>query len=274
MGVGTLILGESGTGKSSSLRNFSEGDVFVIRAINKPQPFKNHIRSIVSDDYSDIKKTMKTAKEKIIVIDDAQYLMSNEFMRRATERGYDKFTEIAQGFWDLINSINDLDDDVRVYIMAHVERDANGNEKIKTIGKMLDEKITVEGMFTIVLKTNVTDGNYSFITQNNGHDTTKSPMGMFNSYAIDNDLKYVDEKICNYYEIGNFKSDEEIKKADEEAAKPEIEKPEKRGRRSRSKDNKSTDSTGQDEQIPEKQEADQEAAGDVQPPKRRRRKAE
>lgn len=274
MGVGTLILGESGTGKSSSLRNFSEGDVFVIRAINKPLPFKNHIRSIVSDDYSDIKKAMKTAKEKIIVIDDAQYLMSNEFMRRATERGYDKFTEIAQGFWDLINSINDLDDDVRVYIMAHIERDANGNEKIKTIGKMLDEKITVEGMFTIVLKTNVTDGNYSFITQNNGHDTTKSPLGMFNSYAIDNDLKYVDEKICNYYEIGNFKSDEEIKKADEEAAKPEIEKPEKRGRRSRSKADKSVDSTGQDEQTPEKQEADQEAAGDVQPPKRRRRKAE
>lgn len=234
MGVPILILGESGTGKSASLRNFSKDDLKVINVANKPLPFKNKFESVSSDDYRTIIKELKTTKKKVIVIDDAQYLMANEFMRRATERGFDKFTEIAQNFWNLVNTVKDLPNDVTVYFLAHIERDANGNEKIKTIGKLLDEKITVEGMFTIVLKTNVTDGVYSFLTQNSGHDTVKSPIGMFPSYAIDNDLKYVDEKIRNYYELGEFLTDEEIAEIDEAVKKDDIpikeEKP-KRGRR-------------------------------------------
>ena len=239
MGIPVLILGESGTGKSASLRNFKPDDLKVINVANKPLPFKNKIESVATDDYRTIIKELKLNKKKVAVIDDAQYLMANEFMRRATERGFDKFTEIAQNFWSLVNMIKDLPSDQVVYFLAHIERDANGNEKIKTIGKLLDEKITVEGMFTIVLKTNVTDGVYSFITQNSGHDTVKSPIGMFPSVVIDNDLKYVDEKIRNYYEIGEFLTDDEIAEIDEAAKKDDIpidDGKKKRGRRSAKKE--------------------------------------
>lgn len=225
MGLPVLVLGESGTGKSASMRNFKGNEVAVINVAGKPLPFKNKIPSETTDDYAKITRYTKELTSrgfKTIVIDDAQYLMANEFMRRATERGFDKFTEIAQNFWSLVNSCKELPNDVVVYFMAHIERDANGNEKIKTIGKLLDEKITVEGMFTIVLKTYVNDGQYSFVTQNNGHDTVKSPIGMFPSYVIDNDLKYVDEKIRNYYELGEFLTDAEIAEIDEAAKKDDI----------------------------------------------------
>lgn len=239
MAIPVLILGESGTGKSASLRNFKPDDLKVINVANKPLPFKNKFESISTDDYRKIIAGLKLNKKKVAVIDDAQYLMANEFMRRATERGFDKFTEIAQNFWSLVNMVKNLPSDQVVYFLAHIERDANGNEKIKTIGKLLDEKITVEGMFTIVLKTNVTDGVYSFITQNSGHDTVKSPMGMFPSVVIDNDLKYVDEKIRNYYEIGEFLTDEEMAEIDKAAKKDDIpieDGKKKRGRRSAKKE--------------------------------------
>lgn len=242
MAIPVLIIGESGTGKSASIRNFTEKEITAINVAGKPLPFKNKIVSVTTDDYDEIKKYLNqfSKKYKSIVIDDAQYLMANEFMRRATERGYDKFTEIAQNFWELINNIKTLPDDVIVYILSHIERDQNGNEKIKTIGKLLDEKITVEGMFTIVLKTNVTDGKYSFLTQNSGHDTVKSPIGMFPSYVIDNDLKYVDEKIRNYYELGEFLSDEKMEKLDEAVKREDVvieeDKKPKRGRRKKTEE--------------------------------------
>lgn len=280
MAIPVLILGESGTGKSASLRNFEPDDLKVINVANKPLPFKNKFESISTDDYRTIIKELKLNKKKVAVIDDAQYLMANEFMRRATERGFDKFTEIAQNFWTLVNTVKDLPADWVVYFLAHIERDANGNEKIKTIGKLLDEKITVEGMFTIVLKTNVTDGVYSFITQNSGHDTVKSPIGMFPSIVIDNDLKYVDEKIRNYYEIGDFLTDEEIAEIDEAAKKDDIpiadEKP-KRGRKRAKKEE--PENTPQEEKKEEAPKPDPTA--DVQsdtdagsePAKKRRRKS-
>ena len=265
MGVPVLILGESGTGKSASMRNFKADELKVINVANKPLPFKNKFESVSTDNYKTIiDKEMKGTKKKVIVIDDAQYLMANEFMRRATERGFDKFTEIAQNFWSLVNAVKELPNDVIVYFLAHIERDANGNEKIKTIGKLLDEKITVEGMFTIVLKTNVTDGVYSFITQNSGHDTVKSPIGMFPSVVIDNDLKYVDEKIRNYYELGEFLTDEELAEIEETVKRGDIpitdEKP-KRGRgRGKKKEEEPTEAPAEEE----KTEAE---------PKRSRRKA-
>lgn len=254
MAIPVLILGESGTGKSASLRNFKPEDLKVINVADKPLPFKNKFESIPTDDYRTIIKELKLNKKSVTVIDDAQYLMANEFMRRATERGFDKFTEIAQNFWTLVNTVKDLPDDQVVYFLAHIERDANGNEKIKTIGKLLDEKITVEGMFTIVLKTNVTDGQYSFITQNSGHDTVKSPIGMFPSIVIDNDLKYVDEKIRNYYEIGEFLTDDEIAEIDEAAKKDDIpieEGKKKRGRRKKNEE-EGTSETPEEEKKEEK----------------------
>lgn len=254
MAIPVLILGESGTGKSASLRNFEPDDLKVINVADKPLPFKNKFESIPTDDYRTIIKELKLNKKSVMVIDDAQYLMANEFMRRATERGFDKFTEIAQNFWTLVNTVKDLPDDQVVYFLAHIERDVNGNEKIKTIGKLLDEKITVEGMFTIVLKTNVTDGQYSFITQNSGHDTVKSPIGMFPSVVIDNDLKYVDEKIRNYYEIGEFLTDDEIAEIDEAAKKDDIpieDGKKKRGRRKKNEE-EGTSETPEEEKKEEK----------------------
>lgn len=296
MGIPVLILGESGTGKSASLRNFKSSDLKVINVANKPLPFKNKIESVATDDYRTVIKELKLNKKKVAVIDDAQYLMANEFMRRATERGFDKFTEIAQNFWSLVNMVKDLPDDQVVYFLAHIERDANGNEKIKTIGKLLDEKITVEGMFTIVLKTNVTDGVYSFITQNSGHDTVKSPIGMFPSIVIDNDLKYVDEKIRNYYEIGEFLTDDEIAEIDEAAKKDDIpieDGKKRRGRRNAKKEE--SENTPQEEEkeetgtkrgrktaernvddgdgSSEKSDDGQVPEENVEPPKKRRRRA-
>ena len=134
MGIPVMILGESGTGKSSSLRNFPDDELKIINVAGKPLPFKNKMEMVNTDNYSIVKKEMRNTGKKSIVIDDSQYLMANEFMRRATEKGYDKFTEIAQNMWDLVNSVKQLPDDVIVYFLTHLERDQNGNEKVKTIG--------------------------------------------------------------------------------------------------------------------------------------------
>lgn len=202
MGIPVLILGESGSGKSASLRNFKKGEVGIINVAGKPLPFKSDLTGLKTDDYATITSILKKAKTKSVVIDDAQYLMADEFMRRSAEKGYDKFTDIGRNYWGLVMTvINDLADDVIVYFLSHVERDQEGREKAKTIGKLIDDKITYEGMFSIVLKTAVQDGKYSFLTQTNGMDTVKSPIGLFDSQQIDNDLKYVDAKIREYYEL-------------------------------------------------------------------------
>ena len=201
MGIPVLILGESGSGKSASLRNFKEGEVGIINVSSKPLPFKTKLKPFNSDNYMQIESVIKKAKAKSIVIDDAQYLQANEYMRNAKVQGYQKFTDIALNFWTLVQMvIKDLPDDVIVYFLGHIETDANGKEKFKTIGKMTDN-YSVEGMCTIVLKTLVRDGKYLFTTQTNGMDTVKSPMGMFKETEIDNDLKAVDETIRKYYEI-------------------------------------------------------------------------
>lgn len=234
-----LILGESGTGKSASMRNFNSDEVFVINSAGKPLPFRSHFETVTPSFRtltSDIMKALKSTGKKVIVIDDVQYILSFPMMRRIKESGWDKWNDIQGDFFNIIQACDDLPEDVIVYFLSHLQRTDDGHEKIKTVGKMLDEKITIEGLFTVVLKTIVTDGKYYFQTQNNGMDTVKSPIGMFDTYAIDNDLKYVDTKIRNYYEIGEHLSDDEIKELDQEAAKPEVEKPEGRKRRSRSTD--------------------------------------
>ena len=213
MGIPVFILGQSGTGKSTSLRNFKSNEILHINVMSKPLPFKGRFAETYNgDNYSEIAKAINATKCKSIVIDDAQYLMANEFMRRSSEIGYQKFTDIANNFWTLVNSVTaDLPFDVIVYFLMHTDTDDNGKEKAKTIGKLLDEKICIEGMSSIVLKTSVKDGNYSFLTQNNGKDTTKSPLGMFGAYEIDNDLKQVDTTIRNYWELSvPFESNSEI----------------------------------------------------------------
>lgn len=241
MGIPVFVLGHSGTGKSTSLRNFKSNEILHINVMSKPLPFKGRFAETYNgDDYKEIAKAINKTKCKSIVIDDAQYLMANEFMRRSSELGYQKFTDIANNFWTLINSItNDLPFDVIVYFLMHTDTDDNGNEKAKTIGKLLDEKICIEGMSSIVLKTAVKDGVYTFLTQNNGHDTVKSPLGMFKTYEIDNDLKAVDDTIRKYWELDTpIEDSTEIMAAhdaevDAGGVPTEAPKPEKRARRKR-----------------------------------------
>ena len=226
MGTVVFILGRSGTGKSYSMRDFDPEKIGVINVQGKILPFRNGAKFLTADtdDPTQILQALEVMAKsrKTIVIDDFQYLMGNEFMRRAFERGYDKFTEIARHAWDVVDKVRTLPNDVIVYILCHTDTDTEGIERLKTIGKLLDEKIFLEGMSTIVLKTNVSDGTYTFLTQNNGKDTVKSPAGMFPSYAIENNLKYVDEKIRNYYGIGEHLSDDEIKEIDAAAAKVDV----------------------------------------------------
>ena len=201
MAIIVMVYGQSGTGKSTSLRNFKPEDVCIVNVSGKPLPFKNKHKTFNTDDYMSIETAIKKAPAKSIVIDDATYLMTGEYMRTAKVTGYQKFTDLALNYYTLVKTAAALPDDKIVYFMGHSDIDSNGNEKFKTIGKLLDEKITLEGMFTIVLKTVVTDGKYQFSTRNSGQDTVKTPMGMFNEPLIDNDLAAVDKAIRDYYEL-------------------------------------------------------------------------
>lgn len=202
MGLPVLILGYSGSGKSASMRNFGAEEVSLVNVNGKPLPFRTKFKNVLnSDNYQQISEFIKSQNTKVIVIDDTQYLMANEFMRRAKETGYQKFTDIGKNFWELVKLTETLPPDVVIYFMNHLETGEDGREKSKTIGKLLDEKITVEGLFTTVLKTVVDDGKYMFATQTDGNDTCKSPMGLFPSKYIENDLKYVDDAIRAYYGI-------------------------------------------------------------------------
>lgn len=207
-----MILGQSGTGKTTSLRNFNPDDVLLIQVVKKPLPFRSGkwrkctqadpLGSILCTDSAPvIIGAMQRTKKPVIIIDDFQYVLANEFMRRSEEKGFDKFTEIARHAWEILMTAGKLPDSTRVYILAHTQEDENGTVKAKTIGKLLDEKITIEGLLTIVLRTKVINGQYLFSTQNSGSDTVKSPFGMFDSDHIPNDLAQVDQAICDFYEI-------------------------------------------------------------------------
>lgn len=201
MSVLVMVYGQSGTGKSTSLRNFKNEEVAVVNVSGKPLPFRGEIKPYNSDNYQKIMAAISQTERKSIVIDDATYLMVNEFMRTAKQVGYQKYTDMALSFNQLIEFSAALPDDKIVYFIGHSDQSDDGREHFKTIGKMLDNYVTVEGRFTIVLKTVVQDGRYMFSTQNNGQDTVKSPMGMFDQALIDNDLKAVDDAIREYWNL-------------------------------------------------------------------------
>lgn len=211
MSVATLIIGDTGTGKTTSLRNLNPDNTLVIQSVRKPLPFKSTWSPIskgnpsgniyVTDNSESIMSAMLKTSRKIIVLDDFQYILANEFMRRSEERGFEKFTEIGRHAWDIVTTANNLPSDVRVYVLGHSQSDDFGRVKLKTIGKLLDEKIVIEGLFTIVLRTVVSDGNYRFSTKNNGSDTVKTPIGLFGSDFVENDLAMIDNEICEYYQL-------------------------------------------------------------------------
>ena len=201
MAVLVMVYGHSGSGKSASLRNFDPEQVAVINVLGKPLPFRSNMKTYITNDYGKIDAAIHSTKRKSIIIDDATYLMTGEFMRNAKVAGYQKFTDMAANFNSLLMRAKELPDDVVVYFFGHSERDGDGGEKFKTIGKLLDEKVCVEGYFTIVLKTVVQDGRYLFSTRNDGMDTVKTPLGMFSDALIENDLAAVDKAIREYYNI-------------------------------------------------------------------------
>lgn len=206
MSTPVAILGESGTGKSTSMRNLDPSKTLLIQAIQKPLPFKTEGwkrwdgtsgNIFVTDKATDIETLMRNTKRKTIVLDDFQYVLANELMRRWRESGYGKFSEIGFNGWNIISVAATLPDDVHVYITAHTMTGDDGVTKIKTPGKLLDN-YSLEGMFSIVLRTAVRDGNYFFATRNSGSDTVKTPMGMFTEDLIPNDIALVDKAITDY----------------------------------------------------------------------------
>lgn len=234
-----LIMGESGTGKSTSLRNLDPEITAVVNPVGKPLPFKSSNGKFTmlnnetkSGNITAWLKGQAKAGKKILIVDDFQYLLSIPYMNRIHEGGWDKWNDFGDDYFKLIDVCADLPADVRVYYLSHCETLENGITTIKLIGKLLREKITIEGLFTIVLRTSVIDQKYFFLTQNSGKDTVKSPMGMFSEYAVENDLAYIDDKVCNYYEIGDYKSDAEMAARDQEVAGG-IAKPDPKGRRAR-----------------------------------------
>lgn len=212
MSIATLILGSSGSGKSTSLRNLDPSKTLLIQCIKKPLPFRatgwktrKDIRDegnvIRTDNPALIEKIMRSSPHEIIVIDDYQAVMVNELMGRSTETGFTKFSDIGKNAWNIFTAAGGLADHRRVYILAHTQTDDFGNVRMKTVGKMVDQTLVPEGYFTIVLRTEVRDAQYYFSTQTNGQDCCKSPIGMFADRHIDNDLALVDEAITSFYEL-------------------------------------------------------------------------
>ena len=217
MGIPVLIIGESGSGKSSSLRNFKPEEVAIFNVAGKPFPFRNKFSALTVEDPRTIMSILQSNKMNCYVIDDSQYLMAFKLINRLNEKGYEKYTEIAKDFRDMVDTIvKKTSDDTIVYFLHHAEQRDDGHYKAKTSGKMIDNWLTLEGLFSIVLMA-VTDGKkHSFITQSDGTNTCKSPMEMFEP-EIDNDLKKVDTAIREYYNLAKTgtttKAKEPAKKA-------------------------------------------------------------
>ena len=204
MGIAVLVLGESGSGKSASMRNFKKEDVGILNVASKPLPFRNTngLVTVNKATYSMIKGAVTSPNRLSYVIDDAQYLMAFESFDKANIAGYTKFTEMAKNYEEMLRVIQeDTSPDTIVYVMQHIDTDENGKIKAKTLGKMLDQQLTIEGLFSIVLLAKADERRHYFVTQSDGTNPCKSPMGMFGEVEIDNDLKMVDDTIREYYSL-------------------------------------------------------------------------
>ena len=205
--VPVLLIGKSGSGKSASLRNFKKDEIAIANVLGKPLPFKSDLEAPKVDDYNTILKAIEHTNKKVIVIDDANYLITNEFMNKSSVKGFDKYNEMGNNFFNLINGIKNVDGGKTVYLIMHEDTDDEGNVKPKTIGKLLDDKVNIQGMFTICIRSMFDNGNYIFRLKTNGQDCVKTPIGLFEEEQIENDLKLVDEKIREYYELDKIEEE-------------------------------------------------------------------
>ena len=206
--VPVLLIGQSGSGKSTSLRNFTKEEVAVVNVLGKPLPFKSDIKAPKCDDYASILKAIAGTKKKTIVIDDANYLITNEFMNKSSVKGFDKYNEMGNNFFNLINGIKNIEGGKTVYLIMHEDTDENGNIKPKTIGKLLDDKVNIQGMFTVCIRSMFDNGNYIFRLKTNGQDCVKTPFGMFETETMENDLKQFDKVVREYYDLDKVESEE------------------------------------------------------------------
>ncbi|MGX9313660.1 ATP-binding protein [Pantoea ananatis] len=225
MGTPVLILGDSGAGKSYSLRNFNPDDCLLIQCIPKMLPFRhkgtwkvhgkldeggNPQRGNVfrTDDWVDIEDKIQrmvlSKNRRVLIIDDFQVVMQHENMLRAYQTGYTKFTEMCDHVWQIIKAATELPDDIRVYFLAHTE-ESEGKVRMKTIGKMLNEKLTPEGYFSVVLRAIKKDGKHVFLIKGDDNDTAKAPPDLFpDQTEMENDLFAVDQAICNFMSEGDI----------------------------------------------------------------------
>jgi len=194
-----LVISQSGTGKSSSMRNLKKGEASVVLASGKELPFRSDIATMVPKSYPDVINAIEKATAPIVVIDDANYLMSFEEMSRVTEIGYAKFTQMAQNMFKIFKAIIDKEGDQTFYVMAHAADTEDGMIRFKTTGKMLSDKIVLEGLTNILITNEITaDGEFVFNVKTDGTGV-KTPLGMFKEDQIPNDLKVVDKAIKDYY---------------------------------------------------------------------------
>ena len=208
MGIPVLILGYSGSGKTRSIKLMDPNTTGVF-LVEKPRlPFREPFKVVKNASYQQIMTALKNPTMKSYVIDDSQYLLVNEFFDKANEKGYEKFTQIALNFRNLIHWMNvGCPDDVIVYFLHHIQTDdLTGRVKAKTIGKMLDEKLTVEGCFDVVMMTEHNQDGWWFRTHTGGNDPVKTPEDMFQDDLIPNDLAMVDNAIREYYGLTPVKN--------------------------------------------------------------------
>lgn len=212
-----LVIGQSGSGKSTSIRNLDPDSTFIINVLDKPMPFRGarkkytshdiegrNVNYVATYDWAKVIQYIRAISDrrpdvKTLVIDDWQYIMSFEFMGRVFEKGFDKFSEMGNHGWATLSECLNVRPDLMVFILSHSDFDVHGQAKMKTIGKLLDDKITLEGMFTTILHARVVDGEYMFQTNCDSEYMAKSPMGMFESNLIPNDLLAVKSAIESYY---------------------------------------------------------------------------
>lgn len=213
MGVPVLIMGPSGSGKSASMRNLTPEEVGVINVAGKPLPFRGKLPTFATSDYNQIEQALARGSKRLFVIDDAQYLMGFEEMD-SKKTGYDKFNSIGFNFVGLVRFVSAmLPPDTVVYFLQHTEIGDDGRTKAKTLGKLIDNHYTLEGLFSVVLLVETDKDRHYFVTNSDGTNTCKSPMGMFTTREIDNDIKAVDNIIREYWELAPTVDQHEQKEA-------------------------------------------------------------